>query len=263
MKKLNLLIIFAMILFSCTTEEDATIQPDSTSRNSKAVSIGEEHNLGLEYVYQELLAAKAGGALDMSDFNAVFEASEKSTNDFLLASSFNTNDDITLAESAISFSGVQNGTLTSDTVLWSPSIDARLTNLQKDLFNELNDALEDGTTGLAETLSVFESVRQRCLNDCSAQEQVAVLYAIDIGTSSLEYWDANTDKWIDLFGSRSVRGWFSWKKLGKADVAGAAAGAVGGAISGGGAGAGPGALAGGIAGSVGNAVGQIWDRIFG
>ena len=51
--------------------------------------------------------------------------------------------------------------------------------------------------------------------------------AISTAKYSLQYWEINLPEWYEVFGITTTKGWFSWKDVGVADVAGAVAGATG------------------------------------
>ncbi|QZE14166.1 hypothetical protein K4L44_16835 [Halosquirtibacter laminarini] len=95
-----------------------------------------------------------------------------------------------------------------------------------------------------------------------------LLVSLEVAKNSAEYWSKNLTLWADkLQGNKRKKGWFSWKSVGKGDVAGAGGAAVGafvvnvipalGQVAYGGA-----IVGGGVSGSAYSAINQIlshWD----
>ena len=252
--------MIAIITFTnCDNEETSNIG-NSKNYIESLKAVGIEHNNGLNYVLQELQKLKSEGKLDLSSVGSILSLTREKTKDFLGIDNTvinSDNRDLAVEFSGYSFDWVENNYNST----WYTSTYAELTPKQKNLLGMLDKAIDDPTLDLNATLDVFKNVREKTM-ECSEEERIVIIAAIEIGTNSLKYWSENMSKWSELFSSRSKR-WFNWKKLVKSDLKGAASGAVGGAFSGGLAGAGAGALGGGLGASAGSAVSQLWDHWFG
>jgi len=142
--------------------------------------------------------------------------------------------------------------------LWDNTVQSSLTAKQKELLSVLKQAIDNTDLDLNQTLDIFESVRSRANTECTGEERIVIIAAVEIGSNSLIYWNENIDEWVAVFSNenKSLKRWFNWKKLGEADVSGAVTGAISGA------GAGVSALAGGLGASAGQAAKQIFNHIF-
>lgn len=262
-----MLIVGIAAFVSCEKEIAVSLESNKDEIASLKMA-GIEHNKGLDYVLQKLKSSKKKGQLNLKSSVDILSVVKGSTKEFLKINSelINAENSSTAIEYAeYSFDWVENSHLakslknsTSD--LWDPSVEESLTLKQKELLVILNSAISNIELDLNATLEVFENVRNRANNECSEEELIAILAAIEIGTNSMTYWSEHIDEWATVFSTdlKSTKGWFNWKKVGGADVKGAVTGGVTGAITG--AGAGIGALGGGVGASAGAAALELWNH---
>jgi len=263
-----MLVVGVAAFISCEKENAVSLESNKDEITSLKMA-GIEHNKGLDYVLQKLKASKKKGQLNLKSSVDIFSVVKGSTKEFLKINSelINAENSSTAIEYAeYSFDWVKNSHLTkslknSTSDLWDPSVEKSLTLKQKELLVILNSAISNIELDLNATLEVFENVRNRANNECSEEERIAILAAIEIGTNSMTYWSEHIGEWATVFSTdlKSTKGWFNWKKVGGADVKGAVTGGVTGAITG--AGAGIGALGGGVGASAGAAALELWNYL--
>ncbi len=134
----------------------------------------------------------------------------------------------------------------------------------------MNNAINDTTLDLNATIAIFENVKERIKNECTLEEVSVLLVAIEIGASSLSYWNTNFDNWVALASENKATAVcdscnFNWKQVGKNDVAGGIGGAVATGVVGATGGPfgwgvfGAGTLGGAVAASVQDIILQWWD----
>ena len=228
--------LVGMIIVGCQKEN--TIQPNGrTNTSSESLSsylkvAGEEHNRGLDYVYEQLKAEKVNLKSIRNDKSTVLRLSKNYTKQFLEKSEVTfvkQNIENTTKEMDISFALVSKKENSSSmrkngetNKLWSYTIEDSLSFKQKELLTMLSNAVDDNSLDLQQILKVFEDVKIRAKTECSQEEYYVILAAIEIGKSSLTYWFNNHDKWIDLANegqARQMATSFNWREVGKVDVA--------------------------------------------
>lgn len=251
-----LVILIGIISFiSCQQEDNTSI--DSLNNYDK---VGKLHNEGLEYVF-DYLKKNTPTTRSKNRANQLRELSEKAVRKFLKKK------EIELP---------QTRSLESDTNLVE-----KLNPAQKVYYNRLISAVLDHSLNYKATQKEVAKIAQEIQENLSETDASPLLYGTAIAKYTLEYWYMNWEKWrveiggVDVFtfsvmtraeSPESSNDDFSWKDVGKADIAGGVGGAVGGAATGamaGGVGAlpgaGVGAVGGAVGGSVADAVGQLLD----
>jgi len=282
MKKFNIsffgaALLASIIFISCNKETEK--QPESNDLETYCKTIGAEHNRGLEYVYEQLKEEKLkSGNIEGSD---VLELAKRHTIDFLEMnqSSFvkdyidisisGAHKSFILGENEYAFNSRTFENSSSDQ-LWPKEIEDSLTAKQKELLTILNNDINDKSLDLNSTLSIFDNVKERVKNECTQEEKPVLFAAIGIGVNSLTYWNNNFDKWMVLASTTTNKAangcdsCFSWKQVGKADVAMGVGGAATAGVANffgptGWAVFGAATLGGAVGGSVSEAILQIWQ----
>ncbi|MDO9511781.1 MAG: hypothetical protein Q7J34_08475 [Bacteroidales bacterium] len=265
-KKTSILVLFMLtVLFGCENDminDKTATSPSLKNDISELETFGIEHNQGLDYIYKRLVIAIDSSrlVLDSSSYIDLLEFVQASTHDFFIK-----NENILISDNSyqanksadFSFSWVVNSNLNQN--LWDVSVDSYLTAKQKELLTVLSNAVYDTNLDIDTTLLIFDQVYRTAITDCSSNELVVIIAAIEIGTNSLLYWNKNHEAWINLF-QPSCKSWFNWKKVAGSDIQGAVTGGVTGGITG--AGAGIGALGGGLGASAGSIAVQLWNHWF-
>ncbi|PID94725.1 MAG: hypothetical protein CSA89_00755 [Bacteroidales bacterium] len=220
----------------------------------------QKHNRGLDYVLHKLKDFKEQGNNFKSSSDILSFVEENSIN-FLTINSELINDknkDKAIESAKYSFKWIQESNSNKD--LWDSSVDNLLSSKQKELLTIMKSAIDNPALDLEATLKVFNEVKRRANKECSKEEQVAIMAALEIGTNSMIYWDKNINEWIRIVSleTKQLRGWFSWKDVGGADVKGTVTGTVTALVTG--AGVPVSALGGGLGASAGQAAFQLWNH---
>ena len=148
--------------------------------------------------------------------------------------------------------------------------DGSLSLEQIRLLRELDLALASNNSNIVETLAKPENIQLKATFLPEIEAQI-ILIGVEIGISSLSYWNENLGEWEKVLNgsnnSGRVEGWFSASEVVGADVAGAVGGAVAALainlIPGPGQVAYGAAIIGGAVGaSVADAVLQVWNHFF-
>lgn len=235
MKKICLIAILIIAgLLVCNKQEIPDTNKESLESYIKVA--GEEHNKGLDYVFEQLKYAKENKQLNIQSSKNVLSVVESSLKEFLV----NHNNQIisknayqpveyaNISIKAVGFSLRKSKSGDVNNTLWNSEIEDSLTVLQKELLTILGNAIDDDNLDYNSTIEIFENVRKRVLSEFSENEQFYLISAIEIGVHSLTYWHDNISKWVELLGDGSnSKSWFSWKTVGKEDVKGVVAGATG------------------------------------
>lgn len=96
----------------------------------------------------------------------------------------------------------------------------------KELLNILQVSINDDGD-YDTTIQTFNSIENRANLECTEQEKVIIISAVNVGKNSLNYWYNNAQNWENV-GSVAGKGTKpkAWKVIAGADVAGAVTGAV-------------------------------------
>lgn len=265
--------IISAFLLSCDKSQE---EVDANSFNDYEL-IGLEHNKGLDFVFQYVKQEsqkQRGNLNNVTDFMLLVE---KGTQEFIKTSQVFQNEanrEIALNESKETFafySSYNSNSLKSSTLenLWPSDKEDLLSTKQKEILIELNGVLSNPSLSVEEIISTLNNLDLKIKSECSYDEMDILLSATSIGCHSFQYWNDNLDMWISEFSStynlKSAKS-FSWKEVGKNDVAYGVGGGLAGALIGGSVSLGvltipgwaAGAIGGAVAGSVGNAILQIW-----
>ncbi|MFV0506544.1 MAG: hypothetical protein ACK5L5_07530 [Bacteroidales bacterium] len=211
-----------------------------------------------------------------SQDNEVFKNAQKATEDFVKKTFEMSNENLSTANLQISKvfdKTLKNGARLKNAKANLYDNEMMLSDLQIGLLDELNKIMSDNDHNLKSLKRRIVSLEKRAVSNLTEEECAVVLSAASVAKCTLEYWNENLDKWSELLGDNTAtppavarlksNGVFSWKVLGKADVAGA----VGAASTGGVTyllGLGPvgwkawAGVVGGVAGSVNDIILQAW-----
>lgn len=259
----NIALITTFFIVSCKkNNEYFTKSLSEDNIEYYCTEVGIEHNIGLEYIYEKLEQAKSE-----SDFNNIDEVYGLAKNYMI---EFLQNNQKGFVQENIDksiFEAIKywnNTTQLNPDKIWTEEVEDSLTINQILFLGVLNEAINDSTLNLEETIAIFEDVRERIKNECEEDESYLILMAIEIGVNSLTYWHTNFDRWIALFETpNKAANPDDWKQLGKADINAGVSTAAGIGIA---RCFGPvgwkvwaaGTLGGALAGSVNDALNRIW-----
>ncbi len=265
--------IISVFLISCEKSKEDT----DVAKFKDYELIGEEHNKGLDYVFEYVKQATSKSETQLKSTTDFLLLVEKGTQEFIKTNEFLQNEvnrEIALKESKepfLYYSSCSTSNLKSATLenLWPNEKGDLLTAKQKEILTELNTILSNPSLGIVEIITALNNLDVKINLECEIEEMDILLSATAIGRHSFQYWHDNLDKWISEFGSaynlKSTKS-FSWGDVGKNDVAYGVGGGLGGALVGGSVSMGllavpgwaAGAIGGAVAGSVGNAILQLW-----
>lgn len=233
--KLHFALAIMFVSFSCEERKDVDFGIDVYKSIQLA---GMEHNNGLSFVFDELQGAKQKGLFAEWNTIDIISFAEYQTRIFYSESKL-LNCDKSKAQ-AIEISNtffyevlaVSNSMKKGDFAIWDLLNEDYLTEIQKELLDLLDQVL-GVEMPVNEIISTYESVRIRAINECTSEEALIVLAAIEVGINSLTYWYENHDDWVELLALGEKR-WFNWRQVAAYDIAGAIGGAAIAAITGGG-----------------------------
>lgn len=247
MKRLVTSMFFVIIFIGCNKVENNPFEKhekaeiDLLIKNIKVA--GNEHNIGLDYVYMKLVKRKDEIVSFKHSEEGLFSIVHKYVDAFLMESQLDfvaNNSEVALSASADVYTKIIDnlGHKKSHQIfnIWEFVNIETLSDLQLELLASL-DAAINSDMGLEKIISLFECVGKRAILELPDKEKHVVIAAVEIGVNSLLYWQENMDLWIDLL-SDGEKSWFNWRQVAAYDVAGAVGGAVATAITGGGVAAG-------------------------
>jgi hypothetical protein len=239
-------LVASLILVSCK-KEDTSISKEQETITSVISKIGVEHNNAIDEVYNMLIKQKNISPINISTRENVLKLAESCTNEFYrsnMTDFISKNSALAISSSHKVFCSINStttikpvsslGSTSKGTPIWPQEIEDSLSVKQKELLTEVRNAIDDSSLDLQATLAIFEKVRVRAEDECTQNESYIVLAAIEIANHSLTYWHDNYTKWVALAGQPSKsKGCmsFSWKQVGKADVACGVGGAVGSGVA--------------------------------
>tara|TARA_B110001452_G_C15181996_1_gene410547 strand:- start:199 stop:1071 length:873 start_codon:yes stop_codon:yes gene_type:complete len=259
--------IIALITYSCSKENE--IGEVQTIDYEK---IGKEHNLGLEFIFNELKSKKISINPKGNNYENFIKETKKASISFIESSNITNHIDYEnssrifasydkLANKSINLK--RKGVYSEIDPIDEMKNQVELTTLQVKFFDELNQAISgiDLTAGLEVTINKIKLIEEKIISDCNEDEKFILLSSTSIARNSLKYWSTNLEKWINelnenatsgksanfkTFSKSSDWGWFTdtLKSMGKSDVVGGVMGAAIGSVA-----AGVGALPGAVAGA--------------
>ena len=275
MKKIVKLILpmfmVGLIIYSCTKENE--INDIQTIDYEK---IGKEHNLGLDFIFNELKNKKISIDSKGNNFENLMIETKKSSTSFVeyseLTSNLNSKNIINifneydkLAVKDIKYR--RKGTKSNSNPIIEMKDQVELTAFQIKFFDQLDNVISNLDLGLDLTIEKINEIEKNILLECPKGEQFLLLSSTSIAKNSLTYWNNNLEKWLNLLNedpknktfsktvtfSKNDWGWFSdtLKSMGKSDVVG---GVIGLCVAGP-----PGAVAGACYSSAGRGVVALFD----
>lgn len=279
------MLVIGLIIYSCSKENDISETQNTAIDYEK---IGKEHNLGLEFIFNELKNKKISINPKGNNFEKLLSETKKSSVSFLESS--NITNHINSENSANIFASYdklinrniqlnRKGVYTENDPIDDMKNEVELTRLQVKYFDKLNEIISnlDLDLGIELTLDKIKEIEKDIILECNEDEQFLLLSSTSIARNSLEYWSTNLEKWVNELNKSSVNGksvhlktfskssdwgWFTdtLKSMGKSDVVGGVMGGVIGAAAGAGIGAVPGAVAGACYSSAGRGIVALTEK---
>ncbi len=254
-----ILILGTVVFFSCNKEE-AKVNLLEVPNYEIYQTIGVEHNNGLNYVFKQLKAEKErvgkdGFITKRANIRALVE---QATKDFT-AEMFEVNDeDLLHVNEQISAIFQQPLRLKSgsneELHLYDADMKEELSSLQIKFLDDLNLVMSDDDGDLESLQARILEIEKEAVMKMEEEDYIVILVATSVAKNTLAYWHANLDEWVELLsedvdsfqqkndvkevqGAKEVqteednRVDFSWKLVGKEDVAGAFGAAFGSGVS--------------------------------
>ena len=258
MKKI-ILSAFALsvVLFSCKKDKDFipnsnnNIEPLALIINQYDY-IGQQHNDGLDFVYNKLLTLKNEN-LKIYTKEEIQELSNQYT--ILYYETIKSDNPFQGAHSLINNSYKD---MHSQEKLYNENLN--LSNELMQLLDDLDVIINNQSLTKNQIVNSIKSLEDNAINILNDNDQRIFFSASTVGRYTIDYWSNNINKWKELF-NYETESW--WGNAGGADVAGAAGGAAGalvvnvvpvfGQVAYGGA-----IVGAAVAGSVGSAVYSLW-----
>lgn len=225
---------FLMLLsFSSCKKTNSEIALNKQLSPKDFAIAGIEHNKILESVYQALKAKnkndRSGHRTSYASLDDALMISEQIIIDDVDSYNYS-NESEQLAHLLID-NIYNNIPVMSDGNLYNAQVASNLSSDQIQMIDELNVVMSDDDYSLASLQSRINNIESQVPALNLTEDQQSVVYsATSIAKYTLEYWNANFDNWVALntnLGGRVNRSLgFSWKQVGKNDVAGGIGGAV-------------------------------------
>lgn len=235
--------IITLIIYSCNKENE-TLETQTINYEK----IGKEHNLGLEFIFNELKNKKISVDNKGDNFENLMIETKKSSVSFVenleLTRNLNYKKTINifneydkLADKDIKYR--RKGTQSNNNPIIEMKNQVDLSELQIKFFGQLDNAISDLDIdlGLDLTIERIKEMEKNIKLECPEEAQFLLLSSTSIAKNSLEYWNNNLEKWMNLLNENSKNktfsktvtfskfsdwGWFSdtLKSMGKSDVVG-------------------------------------------
>ncbi|MDO9261266.1 MAG: hypothetical protein Q7U08_04950 [Flavobacteriaceae bacterium] len=234
MKKILLLFTLTTLLISCEKPELTSQENINQKLNPKEFNIiGEQHNKGLEFVYNSLSANLINqGKLKITKTNSratilqnILDEAEQYCAEYVDEYSIIHNDPTAYIAHLYNTQVFDGKPIISSTGnLYSDDISDKLVISQKNLLNELNIVMSDDDYNLSSLNSRIDNIEMRIPSfNLTVDEQLVLYSATSVARHTLEYWNVNLEKWQTSLGDLEVVRTigYNWKSIGKHDVAGA------------------------------------------
>lgn len=241
MKKLILSISSLVLLITIITCKKELNTSESSPQLITVESfkfVGEEHNNGLDYVYNKIKLLKLDtiqkSSLNKEDmmlyikkFSVEF-VDLKSNNGLVNSEAIKRIDFIHKFQRDYHFKSSPN-----DLILIADSLRDKFSPNLISLLDDLKIVLTSDSTSLTERITLIENIESgKLINELSDMERMIILSSSSVAKSSLTYWSENYDKWSHLLDNNMKSWWPNLKEIGLSDAAGAVIGATHLALSG-------------------------------
>lgn len=249
LKLVAILCFFPFLVTSCTKTDRRSFE----ELTLHYAELGNNHQLGLEYILQDLKSITYGADAELMP-EQLFKKVQKTSIDFTverLGLDAGTETDLLRIHDALNISMTKSNI--NQGIIEMTNGQIPLTYNEIRYLTKLDLILSGVSAGIDQCMTSIRNLEYEIFSSCSSVEIDFLFTATAIGANSVEYWYNNFDIWtkelmtpemIDRKGiAHSDWFWASLSRMGRMDIIGGITGAALGAI-GGGVGAIPGALAG-------------------
>lgn len=251
MKKISILcalVLSALFLVSCRNDSSDS-QKNYADLIDNIALAGKKHNEGLDLflnaikknpeklnAFYKLSASNKTSRAPSSNLELISDLTDIQFSVFVNQSDFNSLTEQQLKQTLTSANtGLVNSVSENGFVPTNPELSGQIyysTDEQylspkvKELLNILQVSINDDGD-YDTTIQTFNSIENRANLECTEQEKVIIISAVNVGKNSLNYWYNNAQNWENV-GSVAGKGTKpkAWKVIAGADVAGAVTGAV-------------------------------------
>jgi hypothetical protein len=276
---------------SCDNFEDFNSVDPSTELNIDFEKIGQEHNKGLDYIFEQLKIDQESKSIRLKQEN---KSITLNSSDSILNFSIIEKASVLFVTMSDYGKGIEKEKISKIISLTSEKISLKsantntdhlvLTKSQQYYMNKYKEIIMSMTNDIKPVIKELEKLDAEMILNCTSEEVIPLLAMTSVGKYSLQYWNENLYKWVTLFNpdakqlesnlvprlksgdievqtNESEWGWFwnTLESMGQSDGIGAAMGAGAGALVGG-VGAIPGAIAGGCYASAGAGIKELFQR---
>lgn len=276
-------ILYAICFLGCA-KNNVIINKSSIEQDYNL--IGQEHNKGLDFIFQDLKEslskAKTKSTDDGSKFYTdIFDLLENSSVNFVKASNYGkvseTEGLYKITKILYSSTSLKSKSDHLSNELDSDSINY-LTSKQKYYLERYREIILSMRHDIDAVINNLNLLEEEIISNCDSSELKPLLCATSVGKYSLQYWHENLYKWMALFSNNKISlpklksstevetndaewEWFNNAliSMGQSDGIGAALGAGLGALAGG-VGAIPGAIVGGCNASAGAGIKELFKK---
>ena len=237
MKKLFIPVVallLGLVLFLACGETGTGYQNEQSEIPTEIIQICEDHNEGLEYIYNGLREAD-----DLSDVYQQIEIlvedyniSKYAETNYVMSANDGYNYGATILNryyNEIQLNKTSNNEENSSSYYQYilNSLSDSLSYNQINLLYEIDSIFSENT--LKNSIELINEIKDNRIPSFPADEQGILYLAAEMGIYSSTYWSENLNDWITFFQDSSMLGkqsaWFDWWEVGAADV-GTALGAV-------------------------------------
>ena len=226
MKKLLFIFTLTSLLISCDKTALTSQENINQKLNPKEFNIiGEQHNKGLEFVYNRLSTNLINqGKLKITKTNSratilqnILDEAEQYCAEYVDEYSIIHNDPTAYIAHLYNTQVFDGKAVISSTGnLYSDDISDKLVISQKDLLNELNTVMSDDDYNLSSLNSRIDNIEIRIQSlNLTVDEQLVLYSATSVARHTLEYWNVNLEKWQTSLGDLEVvrTSGYNWKVL--------------------------------------------------
>lgn len=236
---LAILTIFGIVAFlSCQKETNTIENTKQTLTIEDFKFVGEEHNNGLDYIFEnlKLLNQNKGNKSTLENIELTILI-KRFAIEFIESknSSSIVNLEARKGIDLIHRIKTENQSKSSNSALnlYPDSLKANFSTGLIILLDELDLVMKNENINLIEAVESIEKIeRKESIDKLSDMEKMIIFSTCSMAKSSLSYWNENYDKWKILFGNNQKSWWPDWEEIALSDAGGAVIGATHLAISG-------------------------------
>ncbi|GHT53167.1 hypothetical protein AGMMS49982_15480 [Bacteroidia bacterium] len=189
-------LLSGVFMQSCSNEDEIDT---ATNINSDFETMGQEHNKGLDYIYEQLKKNQGSNDVTLRSASSIFDIVKDASVQFISESDYGINIEkekiyeIVNSTSEINSlrSATANNNLNTDVLV--------LTDKQQHYLNKYNKIIESlKNNNIDPVIKKLNKFDIEVASNCTPEEAVPLFAASSVGRHSLQYWNDNLYKWAAL-----------------------------------------------------------------